>query len=343
MITHRQLHLEVKVLNCNDKAVDRTDCNLDLVYEQPSDHGIISAAIANAAALPATQSKGQENISLLEQQAFKKSAPAKTQFTFTCESDSAKGMIWPGEQSTLENSYHSGALPGVAKSQSFPGQKGFSTQGTQTSPTMAGQANQNGAPSQSQAAQQGKKPRRPPGKRYAMAARERRLQQEYNNYHLPPREEDIWICEFCEYESIFGSPPEALVRQYEIKDRRERKRLAEKRRLLEKAKMKGRKGKKGNKNAAKNAIAATQSKNSGAQQNHAQQPADQAPVQNHGTQSEDYLADDYDDDPISMPAPPPQAPSRIPQPIAHHRSQSVRAAHANGSTSENDRAVGRVA
>jgi hypothetical protein len=90
----------------------------------------------------------------------------------------------------------------------------------------------------------GKKTRpRRPGKEYALAARQRRLQQEYNNYHHPPSGDEIWICEFCEYESIFGSPPEALMRQYEIKDRRERRRLAEKRRLLEKAKMKGRKGK----------------------------------------------------------------------------------------------------
>ena len=43
-------------------------------------------------------------------------------------------------------------------------------------------------------------------------------------------------------------PPVALIRQYEIKDRAERKRVAEKRRLLEKAKAKGRKGKKGSKN-----------------------------------------------------------------------------------------------
>jgi hypothetical protein len=78
-----------------------------------------------------------------------------------------------------------------------------------------------------------------------MAARQRRLQQEYNNFHHPPRRDEIWICEFCEYESIFGEPPQALIRQYEIKDREEQKRLAEKRRLLEKAKMKGRKNRKG--------------------------------------------------------------------------------------------------
>lgn len=324
----------------------------DLVYDRPPDHGIISAAIANAAALPATPSKGQENISLLEQQAAKKRAPANTQFTFTCESDSAKGMVWPGEQNPSLNGLHNiGApphnpvpVPPSSHPQSFQGQKGFSTQGTQTSPTMASQANQNGVPpAGQQPAQQPKKPRRPPGKRYAMAARERRLQQEYNNFHHPPKEEDIWICEFCEYESIFGSPPEALVRQYEIKDRRERKRLAEKRRLLEKAKMKGRKGKKGNKNATKNNNVATQPQYAPTQQNYPQQPSNQVPVQNHGTQSEEYLADDYDDDPIPMPALPLQTPTKIPQPVARHNTQSSRSAHANGTTNATDGGAGRAA
>jgi hypothetical protein len=56
----------------------------------------------------------------------------------------------------------------------------------------------------------------------------------------------MWICEFCEYEDIWGSRPEALIRQYEIKDRKERQKAEERRRLLEKAKQKNRKGKKNN-------------------------------------------------------------------------------------------------
>jgi len=66
----------------------------------------------------------------------------------------------------------------------------------------------------------------------------------------------MWICEFCEYEDIFGMPPVAMIRKYEIKDRQERKKAAERQRLLEKAKMRNRKGKKGkgkgNNNAATN-------------------------------------------------------------------------------------------
>ncbi|KAF2087093.1 hypothetical protein K490DRAFT_73908 [Saccharata proteae CBS 121410] len=200
--------------------------------------GIISTAIANAnaAGQPPQNKQGQENVSLLQQEAAK-TTPQKTQFTFTC-----------GSPNQMTN-------------------RGVATQGTQTSPLMngaqqqqpQGQQQQQGqaAPppnGQQPPAQAPKKPRRRPEKIYAMAARRRRLQQEYANYHHPPSREDIWICEFCEYENIFGEPPRALIKQYEIKDRKEQKRIAEKRRLLEKAKMKGRKNKKANKNA-KNAAA----------------------------------------------------------------------------------------
>ena len=175
--------------------------------------------------------------------------------------------------------------------------------GTQGTYANSGMQSANGQMSQSTASQtmphvpgQGKKPRRRRGDVYVLAARQRRLQQEYANLHHPPGSEDIWICEFCEYESIFGVPPMALIRQYEIKDRKERKRLAEKRRLLEKAKMKGRKGKKQTKNAARAA--------NGVNQQHLnQQTYDSRPLDQLG--GEDYLDDGYDDDSIPLPAPPP--------------------------------------
>ena len=339
---------KVKVrIEMGDLSITQTDASTEMIYDQPPDHGIISAAIANAAALPATPSKGQENISLLDQQAAKKNTPAKTQFTFTCESDSTKGMLWPNDQSTsADGHYLNGTSPnGQNNLPPHQGQKGFSTQGTQTSPTMASQANQNGVqqPGAGQQLTQGKKPRRPPGRRYAIAAYERRKQQETNNRHHPPKEEDVWICEFCEYESIFGYPPEALIRQYEIKDRRERKRLAEKRRLLEKAKMKGRKGKKGNKNAAKNANMGSQSQHASSPQNYGQQSSDQTPVQNQGTQSEQYFVDDYDDDPVPMPAPSFQTPTKIPQPIASTTGQRVRSVRPGGSGHIRDGAIGIAA
>jgi hypothetical protein len=140
----------------------------------------------------------------------------------------------------------------------------MNAQGTQTAPrngqaprppTQPGSmpANQQPAGGQQPAAPAPKpKQRRRASKEYALAARQRKLQQEYTNYHNPPTRENTWICEFCEYEDIFGVPPYALIRSYEIKDRAERKKAAEKRRLLEKAKMKNRKGKKGAKGGKSN-------------------------------------------------------------------------------------------
>lgn len=247
-------------------------------------------------------------------------------------------MVWPDVQSPLSRWERDAAYDPRARSSQNG--RGFATQGTQTSPNIAGQpshtASQQPGVNQ-QAPQQPKKPRRPLAKQYAIAARERRLRQEYSNYHHPPKEEDVWICQFCEYESIFGQPPQHLIRQYEAKDRRERKRMAEKRRLLEKAKMKGRKGKKGNKNSTKNANAATQPQQPTQKQRYDQQPTEEALLhQDQGTQSEEYVPDDYGEDP----APPPQTPSKIPQPVAQNQNHSLRPPSGTGAMRQNA-SVGR--
>ncbi|KAI4154120.1 MAG: hypothetical protein LQ341_000411 [Variospora aurantia] len=302
----------------------------DTTSHVSSEQGIISAAIANAVSLPSAARRGKENVSLLEQQASRKPSSSKTQFTFTCESDSGKNMAWheqpPASQAGPTYSHLGNSKP--PSDQTINQSRGFATQGTQTSPHTAAGQNQE-APFQGSAnqpaPQKPRKPRRSLAKQLTMAARQRRLQQEYDNYHHPPAPEDTWICEFCEYEMIFGSPPEALIRQYELKDRQDRRRLAEKRRLLAKAKMKGRKGKKGTKNAAKNANAANTAQQSAPTQRH-EPPPDKTPVQNYSTPSEECVAEAYDDDPPPNPAPLPQTPSRIPQPIAHAQHQSLRSA-----------------
>ncbi len=273
--------------------------------------------------------KGQENVSLLEHQSSKKSTSAKTQFTFTCESDAAKSLAWSGQHNPHSTfPYSVTASANASNTQAAPSHRGVATQATQTSPSMAGHTNQAGLQNpriDQQHPRQGKKPRRPSSKQFSSAARQRRLRQDYNNYHHPPNPEDIWICEFCEYESIFGTPPEALIRQYEIKDRRERRRLAEKRRLLEKAKMKGRKGKKGNKAAAmKNANAATQPQAAAPKPRFEPHPVDRTSTQHQGTQSEDYLGDGYDDDPTPLSGLPNRTPSKIPHPVAQDHNQSLR-------------------
>ncbi|KAI9732945.1 MAG: hypothetical protein M1818_007378 [Claussenomyces sp. TS43310] len=260
--------------------------------------GIISTAIANAEKLPVTPSRGQENVSLL-QQVPKKPSPNSAQFTFTCDSQVPGTVAWPGPDSSKINMHQSSAARGMA------------TQSTQTSPRTQAiiqprqglPATQHGPKANGKPAAPAKKSRRRPGKEYLIAARQRREQQEYQNYHHPPPPEDEWICEFCEYERIFGTPPEALIRQYEIKDRRVRKQEAERRRLLEKAKLKGRKGKKGTKNSSKNAVTNQERQ---AQHQQTQQPAarDHSQSQSQGTQSEDYYEDEYDDEYVQEDLPP---------------------------------------
>ncbi|PYH48721.1 uncharacterized protein BP01DRAFT_287943 [Aspergillus saccharolyticus JOP 1030-1] len=269
------------------------------------DQGIISAAIANAAASAfAPPPSGTGHVSMLEQQT---PTPTKGQFTFTCESDSSKGMALQPRTSYPTHRSPS-TLPAPVQNQ-----RGAS-QGTQTSPPMMSQTSAQDASHTSQAPQVGTgetsvatKKKRSPGSIYALAARQRKIQQQYSNLHHPPSIEDIWICEFCEYEAIFGRPPEALIRQYEIKDRKERKRLAEKKRLLEKAKMKGRKGKKATKNATKQA---------------AVQPAaydhgyDHASVDHStggaGTQEDEYGGEHEDGDSSTPPLAPPNAKGALP-------------------------------
>ena len=163
-----------------------------------------------------------------------------------------------------------------------PNSRDFAAQGTQTSPNMGANVGQQLPPppaAGTPATNPGQRPKRSRDSIYALAARRRKIQQHYSNIH----------------EAIFGEPPRALIRQYEIKDRKERRRLAEKRRLLEKAKMKGRKGKKATKNAAKHA--GTQQP---AQHNHAPEHAPMDPPH-----PDDYL-EEYEDDAPPMPtsAPP---------------------------------------
>lgn len=306
----------------------------DLFYFEgaPDQGGIISNAIANAQATgPQT---GNENVSLLQQEASKTTAN-KTQFTFTCGSDSANKMVWPGQHNgpypPPPGSYPSNSTAALQNPSSRvrppvrPDGPMVSTQGTQTSPNMNGAAHPH---TKNPAAQKGgqpnqqppppRKPRRSASKLYALAARKRRIQQEYANFHNPPN--PPWICEFCEYEDIFGRPPEALIRQYEIKDRKERKRLAEKRRLLEKARMKGRKGKKASKKAQNNA------NNSQHNQNPPPGGYDRRDDGTLDGQEEEYYDDEYDDGPV----PPTPAGKTCDHPGCHHHPQPKLPMHASG-------------
>jgi rubrerythrin len=257
----------------------------------------------------------------LQQQASKKSSPASTQFTFTCDSQVPGTVVWPGSSTTT--TMHQSPMVrnmSAAYQSTKEHMSQMRTEATQTSPSMATApllaekpkqglaASQHAGNSQKQSpapAEPAKKPRRRAAKEYLIAARQRRHAQQFKNYHNPPVTEDIWICEFCEYERIFGTPPKALIRQYEIKDRHAKKQEAEKRRLLEKAKMKGRK-KKGNKSAPKPSQTANNP-----QPPQQPQPPSMNQSQSQGTQSEEYYEEEYDDD-YAQDDPPPPSPVEPP-------------------------------
>lgn len=286
---------------------------------------------------------GNENISVLDKAS--RTPPQNSQFTFTCESDSTK-VAWPSGAKSYDNSrsdWSPGSTTAVRGSPySSRGLRGLATQGTQTSPSANGTHHinsQNQAITQNAGAQNygvnmqqagaqpsSAKPRRKrnPAREYALAARQRRLQQEYTNFHHPPTRDQIWICEFCEYESIFGHPPEALMRQYEIKDRQERKRLAEKRRLLEKARQKGRKGKKSGKSKGGNGGSvnhggAISGQNSASQQAGAyEQQLDPNNMPLHDELGDDYLDEDYGDASASLPQGPMGQKIHSPSNSLHH-------------------------
>ncbi|KAK8061374.1 hypothetical protein PG994_007740 [Apiospora phragmitis] len=214
--------------------------------------GIISNAIASAEKLSAPH--GQENISLLQQQASSRATPTSAQFTFTFDSPVPGSVSWPGSESLRPHMAvpPQTSLPGDHRDP-YPGGTARATETSQPhlGTSASGNVATNGSKPVVSATQ--KKAKRRPGSPLLQAARERRQQTEYQNYHHPPAPQDVWVCEFCEYERIFGRPPVALIRRYEIKDRRRRQEEAERRRLLEKAKMKSRKGKKvSNKLPAKN-------------------------------------------------------------------------------------------
>lgn len=138
-----------------------------------------------------------------------------------------------------------------------------------------------------QSATSERKNRRRAAKDLQVQARKRREETTRQNYLHPQKPEDQWICEFCEYERIFGYPPVALIRQYEIKDRKLRQQEEERRRVWEKAKARSRKGKK-SKMPAKNSNASNN------MHGHANDGHHAPPMTN--THSQETQSEVYDDE-----------------------------------------------
>ncbi|KAK5990981.1 hypothetical protein PT974_09256 [Cladobotryum mycophilum] len=237
---------------------------------------IISNAIANAEKLP---HQGQENVSLLQQHsATNKAMPASTQFTFTCESQVPGAVQWPGNP----------IRHGMISASSLP---------SATSANVNANQDSSAKDASGRSGNSRRKTRRRLEKELLVAARHRRQIAADSYYHNPPKLEDVWICEFCEYERIFGEPPRTLIRDYEIKDRRYRQEEADRKRLLEKAKAKSRKAKRNGKASTKgNHLATTSSEQMQAEQlgDVGAPPMDTG--HSHSTQSEDEYEDDFDDD-----------------------------------------------
>ncbi|KAK6336264.1 hypothetical protein TWF696_001824 [Orbilia brochopaga] len=137
-------------------------------------------------------------------------------FTFKCDSPVSANLAYSHPPPNMGANY----------------QRSVSTVGTQTSPNISGSNAYPQTPKKKSAAR-------------AAARREFLQQQRLRQRQASGNKGEIWICEFCEYEAIFGQPPEALMRQYDIRDRRERRERKEaenrRRRAEERLQRKGRK------------------------------------------------------------------------------------------------------
>lgn len=168
---------------------------------------------------------------------------------------------------------------------------------SQSHQAAAGGVHQGGPPSNSsvrgeapQSITSERKNRRRAARDLQIQARKRREETTRQNWLHPQKPEDQWICEFCEYERIFGYPPVALIRQYEIKDRKLRQQEEERRRVWEKAKARSRKGKKGKMSNKSNNI-----NNVHAQQADAHNAPPMVNSHSQDTQSEVFDEDEYED------------------------------------------------
>ncbi|KAM3516443.1 hypothetical protein NHJ13051_009910 [Beauveria bassiana] len=162
-----------------------------------------------------------------------------SQFTFTCGSQVMGKALWPDTSPTTSGSAECALPKQLDLERNRPADAAFSDKATGEERKITTNYRQL-------------------EKDLMLAALNRRQAAVDAYHHNPPRLEDVWICEFCEYERIFGSPPKALIREYEMKDRRVRQEEVDRQRLLEKAKAKSRKGRKGNK-ATKGTQSVTQS------------------------------------------------------------------------------------
>ena len=283
--------------------------------------GIISTAIANAEKIP--HPEGQENLSLLHQKS--KPSPVSSQFTFTCDSQVPGSTPWPGSDPALSM----GSAHGASQS-SQAAQAGYGSQG---SPAAHDGYHQDPRSTEGSHPQPAAPPKKPENidRELREQARARRRNARFQNKHHPPKPEDVWVCDFCIYEDIYGSPPRHLIRDFELKERKQRLQEAALKRKMEKMKKDARKGKRGGRLAPPHDHAA-HDRNLPPHDHH-------APVDNYESEvdDEEYENDEYDDEGVYSPdEPPPLEPDpqayHHPPPIGQgHRHQGITAGGAGGS------------
>ena len=177
---------------------------------------------------------------------------------------------WPRVSQSAQTGHPAPASPQAADS----------AKGTPSRDSVGGQ-NQHAAPPK-------KSSRRSATKEYLAAAKARRRDKQLQNKRNPPKREDEWFCHFCEYEWIFGRPPEAMIRAYEIKERKQRQLEEQRRAQWERMKKGKHKGKKNSKLPARNSNAA--------QDHHADGRGAPGDHYDHGGQGEEYYDDEYYED-----------------------------------------------
>ncbi|KAK2075012.1 hypothetical protein P8C59_009173 [Phyllachora maydis] len=262
--------------------------------------GIISSAIANAEKLP---HQGQENVSLLLQQQSTKSTPASTQFTFTCDSQVPGALSWPdpgGRELISAGMSNLAPTIGQAHEAWHDSAQATVSHHPPAAPAAPAEGSAQAGTAQFNAEKQEevrKAQRKKEKKMLQRQAKERERQTKRKNMLNPPRREEMWLCEFCEYAAIFGVRPRAYEERYERKEMQERRQQQERKANLAKRLSNPRKPAKKGKAAARSSGA--NSVNPGHE--HAQDRLTEAESSNHDlvfptpTAEEEYF-DEYDEE-----------------------------------------------
>ncbi len=268
--------------------------------------GIIADAIANAEKIP--HLGGQENQSLLQQQS--KPSPGSSQFTFTCDSQVPGSTSWPGADHNL-NMSSSGATHHSQASQANHLNQG--------APPAA-----DGPPLDPRSAEANHPPPPNPQKKpenlnrvLREQAKARKKNARSQNRQNPSKPEDVWVCDFCIYEDIYGEPPRHLIRDFEMKERKQRLQEAALKRKMEKMKKDARKGKRGGRVPIPHDHSHDRNVPPHAHHGHDNYESD--------VEEDEYEADEYEDEGMYSPDEPP--PLEQDTPIYRHPPPPVASGH----------------